>query len=420
MNYFRDLCEVFPQRVKGALSWNSQRAPSHKKNKSNRPPWYRARVSRVTLRVTLRLFADATTAWSQSGVHRAREDLPRRDIIVIGGSAGALEVLATIISQLPRDLPAAVFVVLHMSPGRESKLRAILSRAGRLIAIEPVDKQKFESGRIYVAPPDRHLMIEDHHLSIGHGPKENRSRPAIDPLFRSAALAHGPRVIGIVLSGSLDDGTAGLWAIKNRGGIAIVQDPAEALYNVMPQSAIDNNSVDYILPVREIAPALRSLVGEEIVEEGAKATVKDDLEKELEVLGQRLDSEEMIENVEQLGTTTMFTCPECHGTLWEIKQGELSRYRCHVGHAFSIESLDAAQAEKLEGALWSALRALEERVALARQLANQARERNAEYVASGFDRRADETSQHAETIRGLLFADPEHLITEADERAVKA
>ena len=342
--------------------------------------------------------------------------MPTRNIIVIGGSAGALEVLATIVSQLPRDLPAAVFVVIHLPPTHESKLPAILSRAGRLPAIEPVDGQKLECGQIYVAPPDRHLIIEDSHVSVIHGPRENRSRPAIDPLFRSAALAFGPRVIGVVLSGSLDDGTAGLRAIKKSGGIAIVQDPAEALYSTMPQSAVANNSIDYVLDAREIAPVLRSLVREEITAEGARTAVKDDLRDEVEVIGHNLDSEQMIENVERMGTLSMFTCPECHGTLWELKDGELSRYRCHVGHAFSVESLDAEQAEKLEAALWSALRALEERVALARQLAKRARERKAEYVANGFDRRADETSQHAETIRGMLFADPEHpFITEDAE-----
>jgi len=332
--------------------------------------------------------------------------LPTRDVIVIGGSAGALEALSTIVSGLPHNLPAAVFVVIHSSPGRESKLAEILSRAGKLLATLATDQQEIERGKIYIAPPDRHLLVENRHLTLVHGPKENRSRPAIDPLFRSAAVHYGARVMGVLLSGTLDDGTAGIYAIKSSGGIAIVQKPSEALYPGMPQSAIDNNQVDHVVPAREIAPLLRRLTREE-VSEGGPVTVEDDLQTEVDIVGQQMDSDQMIESVDRLGRLSMFTCPECQGTLWELKEGDLTRYRCHVGHAFSIESLDAEQAEKLEGALWSALRALEERVALARKLARKARDRNSEFTARGFDVRAEEANQHAENIRQMLLADPE-------------
>jgi len=342
-----------------------------------------------------------------------RSELPTRDVIVIGGSAGALEALTPIVSGLPKHLAAAVFVVLHSSPGRESKLANILSRLGRLSATLATDKQLIESGKIYVAPPDRHMMVENRHLTIVHGPKENRSRPAIDPLFRSAAVNYGSRVIGVLLSGSLDDGTAGLSAIKKGGGITIVQDPAEALYPAMPQSAIDNTSIDHVLTATEIAPLLRTLTQQEIAAGGGVSSVKEELKTEVEITGQELESEQMIKSVERLGRLSMFTCPECHGTLWELKDGELLRYRCHVGHAFSIESLDAEQSERLEAALWSALRALEERIALARRLAKQARERKSEFAARGFDARAEEANKHAGNIRTMLLADAERMMTRA-------
>ena len=333
--------------------------------------------------------------------------MPKRDIIVVGGSAGALEVLSSIVSKLPHDLAASVFVVLHISPSRESSLPAILTRAARMPAIQPGDQQAIEYGQIYVAPPDRHMLVENRHITVVHGPKENRSRPAIDPLFRSAAINYGPRVIGVVLSGSLDDGTAGLRAIKKSGGVAIVQDPEEATYPAMPESAIYNDTVDHVVPAAQIAPLLRQLVEHEVPTERGAESVSDDLRKEVEVAKQKLESEEMIETANQVGRLSMFTCPECQGSLWEIKDGELLRYRCHVGHAFSIASLAEGQAEQLEAALWSALRALEERGALARRLAGQSREREHGSLSARFEERAREADGHAKSIRKILLIDPE-------------
>ena len=336
--------------------------------------------------------------------------MPKRDIIVIGGSAGALDALMQIVSKLPHDLAASVFVVIHLSPARESLLPGILTRAGRLPASSPVDGEAIEQGHIYVAPPDLHLLLENRHINVLHGPKENRARPAIDPLFRSAALSYGPRVISVVLSGSLDDGTAGLRAIKKSGGVTIVQDPSEAIYPGMPQSAIANNSIDHILPAAEIAPLLRRLIEEEAPEKGAPETVSENLRKEVEISKQEFASDDMIKAVSEMGRLSMFTCPECQGTLWEMKDGELLRYRCHVGHAFSGDSLDAEQGEKLEAALWSALRALEERGALSRRLAKQARERQRDRVAQQFEKRAEEANEHVESIRQILVADPDRTI----------
>jgi two-component system chemotaxis response regulator CheB len=342
--------------------------------------------------------------------------VPKRDIIVIGGSAGSLDALKEIVAKLPEDLPAAVFIVLHVSPTRESSLPEILTRAGRLPAIHPNDNQMIEHGRIYIAPPDRHLLIENRHISIVHGPKENRSRPAIDPLFRSAAITYGPRAVGVVLSGTLDDGTAGLCAMKRMGAVTIVQHPSDAIYSSMPESAISNNSVDYIVPAAEIGPLLNQLVEDEFVNEGRIETMTDNLRNEVKISKQEIDSKESIEAVQELGRLSMFTCPECHGTLWEMKNGELLRYRCHVGHAFSIESLDTEQGEKLEAALWSALRALEERGALARRLAKQAHERSRVTIAAKFLERARQADADAETIREILLADPERALIAARSR----
>ena len=337
--------------------------------------------------------------------------MAKRDIIVIGGSAGALEVLKALVAKLPQDLPASIFVVLHISPARESVLPQILTRAGPLPAFQAFDHEQIEYSQIYVAAPDRHLILENRHISLVHGPKENRTRPAIDPLFRSAAVNYGARVIGVLLSGYLDDGTAGLRAIKQRGGVTIVQDPAEAVYSSMPENAIYHNDIDHIVKADAIAPLLQQLIAEEIPEQEESASMSSDLRKENEVSKQQSEPTEMIETANELGQLSMFTCPECHGTLWELQDGELLRYRCHVGHVYSINSLDAEQGERLEGALWSALRALEERGSLPRRLAQQARDRRREGLAERFEARASEADEHAISIRRILLKDPEKALT---------
>jgi len=205
----------------------------------------------------------------------------------------------------------------------------------------------------------------------------------------------------------LDDGTAGLRAIKKHGGITIVQDPADASYPAMPENAIYNNSVDHIVRAGEIGPLLVQLVNEEILSEGGPEPLNRNAEKEVAIIQQTLEPKEMIEAAEDFGRLSMFTCPECHGTLWEMKDGELLRYRCHVGHGFSSDSLDAEQGEKLESALWSALRALEERGGLARRLAQQSRETERESLARRFEARANEADEHAASIRKVLLGNPD-------------
>lgn len=329
--------------------------------------------------------------------------MSRHDIIVIGASAGGVEALKELVSGLPPDFPVAVFVVLHIPAQSPSVLPSILRRVGALEAIQPGDGDAIQPGRIYVAPPDHHLLVQDGYVRIVRGPRENRHRPAADPLFRSAAHAYGPRVVGVVLTGMFDDGTAGLLAVKARGGVAIVQDPNEALYPGMPRSALENVKVDYCLPLSGIAARLVQLANEPVEIEGAHA-----MPEGIEIESKIAQMEESnMGGVEKLGSPSAFTCPECHGTLWELHDGELLRFRCHVGHAFSAESLQAEQAQALETALWSALRALEENVAMAQRMAARARKSNHHLSAARYEERARETEQHAALMRQMLFSSEE-------------
>src|SRR6266436_10126534 len=233
--------------------------------------------------------------------------MPGHDIIVVGASAGGVKALVTVVRSLPKDLPATIFMVLHIPAEVPSVLPDILSRSGPLVAVHAVDGAAIEYGQIYVAPPDHHLLVERGKMRVVRGPRENRSRPAVDPLFRSAASAYGPRVVGVVLTGALDDGTAGLLAVKRRGGIAIVQDPNEALYPSMPLSALENVEVDYTLPLASIGPLLGRLAHEPAKEEEGYP-VSEDMEKETKLADMDLA---IMHNNEQVGTPSAFSCPEC-------------------------------------------------------------------------------------------------------------
>ncbi|HEY0543911.1 MAG TPA: chemotaxis protein CheB [Pyrinomonadaceae bacterium] len=328
--------------------------------------------------------------------------MPGHDIIVVGASAGGVEALSRLARGLPHNLPASLFVVLHISAQMPSILPQILTRAGSLPAAHAVDGERIERGRIYVAPPDNHLLLEDGHMRVVHGPKENRYRPAVDPLFRSAAIAYGTRVVGVVLTGALDDGTTGMLAVKKRGGTSVIQDPREAMYSGMPQNVAQNVEVDYRLPIDEIAPLLVRLSDQPALEEGAYP-VTDELRIENRIAEQEMDTEGLLKSVGELGALSSFTCPECHGTLWELRHGELLRFRCHVGHAFSAESLVVEQSQELENALWSALRSLEEKATLTRRMAKRARERRMERAADNFEAKAESAARHAEVVRQVLL-----------------
>jgi two-component system, chemotaxis family, protein-glutamate methylesterase/glutaminase len=312
--------------------------------------------------------------------------MPGHDIIVIGASAGGVQALAEVVEGLPEDLPAAVFTTIHLGAGR-SALPEILTRSGRLPAGHPVHGEPIRRGRIYVAPPDRHLQVGSGHLLVARGPRENGTRPAIDVLFRSAAQTYGPRVVGVVLTGNLDDGTAGLLEVKARGGITVVQDPAEADYPGMPQNALQSVPVDYVAPLAEIGALLARLAREPAAESAHPVAGTGEL------LG---------ESGEDFGKPSGFTCPDCGGGLWEWQEGELTRYRCRTGHAFSPESLAAEQEGALDTALWVALRALEENADLSRRMANRMRDRGLATAVERYLARVDEAERHAEVLRALL------------------
>lgn len=284
-----------------------------------------------------------------------------RDIIVIGTSAGGLDALRQLTAALPSDLPASIFVVRHCSPG-PSLLAKILSRSGPLPVISPLDHEPIRSGWIYVAPPDRHMLIQEGHVCTSQGPKENRSRPAIDPLFRSAAFAYGGRVIGVILTGMLDDGTAGLFAVKKQGGIAVVQNPNDAAYPSMPESALRYVETDYCLPVSQIAAKLVQLA-QDPIEEQVKPDGK--LEVEYRV---SLGDTTALEQLTAFGKLSPYTCPECQSVLWELRDGGFIRFRCRLGHAHTGQTLLAGQNEIIENMLSSVHRARREQAELASYL----------------------------------------------------
>ena len=327
--------------------------------------------------------------------------MPNRDIIVMGASAGGLSAFNRIIKQLPKQLNAAVFIVWHLSPHSPSMLPEILNRAGKLKAKHPADGESIETGKIYIAPPDRHLLLDFGRIRLTKGPKENRFRPAVDPLFRSAAYAYGSRVVGVILSGALDDGTAGLWAIKDRGGIAVVQDPADAEQTSMPASALNNVEVDHCLPISEIPPLLVTLT-EQSSANGDAPAVSKELEIETKIaLG--ADAAEL--DVKQLGQVSEFTCPDCHGTLIQLTNGNLQRFRCHTGHSFGSASLAAELTESVEQSLWTAIRAVEERVRLLKHLAQHAGDLEQTEVISSLRRELQESERRADLLRQAAMLD---------------
>jgi two-component system chemotaxis response regulator CheB len=323
------------------------------------------------------------------------------DVIVIGASAGGVEALKYFVSSLPADLPAALFVVLHFPAHGTSVLPAILSRAGKLPAEHAQDGQIFENGRIYVAPPDYHLILKRDHIRLTRGPHENRNRPAVDPLFRTAARIYGRRVVGVVLSGTLDDGTAGLIAIKACGGITMVQDPAESLYAGMPQNAIEHDHVDFVLKAADLAYKVVDLAHTAVTEAKAEDIMADEIDFESDMA--ELDMQRIEAGGERPGRVSGYMCPECGGMLWEIENGDLLRFRCRVGHAYSEESLVAEQTEALEDAFWVALRALEESAALSHQLAQRAANRGRAQSAVQFAEQARSAEDRAQLIRSVLL-----------------
>jgi two-component system chemotaxis response regulator CheB len=304
--------------------------------------------------------------------------------------------LTDFVGGLPADYPGSIFVVVHFPGSVKSTLPRILTRSGPVPAHHARDGEPVQPGRIYVAPPDCHLVLSNGQVRVVRGPKENGHRPAVDPLFRSAALSYGRRVVGVILSGNLNDGTAGLLRIKQRGGVAVVQDPDTALYQGMPRSAIDHVAVDHVLPIEEISTLVTDLVHQPL-----ESLEVSGMPEEL-TLDNSADEVAIADRQTQPGVPSTMACPECHGVLWEVKEEELVQFRCRVGHAYSAEALLVHQSEQLEAALWTALRALEEHTALARRLAARALGRGHSHSASAFTEQAMDAEHHASVIRVVL------------------
>lgn len=321
----------------------------------------------------------------------------RRDIVVVGASAGGVEALRTTFAHLPADLPAAVLVVLHVPAYGGSVLPAILDRAGPLNARHAASGDPLLSGQVLVAPPDQHLVIDDGLVGLSRGPRENGHRPAIDVLFRTAAREHGARVIGVVLSGVLDDGTAGAVAIRSRGGAVLVQDPTDALYPAMPASTMEHVRPDQVASAAELGGIIDAMCRVPLTGTEPEAPSLMRIEAALAKMGG-----DAMNDPDRPGVPSGFSCPDCSGTLFEIRDGELVRYRCRVGHAWSPESLLGEQALQLDGALWMALRSLEEKAALARDLRERASERGNPLTAQRFHDQAEEATRAATLIRSLL------------------
>jgi two-component system chemotaxis response regulator CheB len=319
-----------------------------------------------------------------------------RDVVVVGGSAGAVTAVRQLVAGLPEDLGAALFVTIHRGNGLPAVLAEILNAAGPLPAVMAKEGQPFARGHIYVASPDHHLIVGRDHVHVRRGPRENRTRPAIDPMFRSAAVSCSTRVIGVLLSGLLNDGTSGLTAIRRCGGLAVVQDPSDALFGDMPRSAIEQGAVDEIAPLAAMGDLLARLTRQR---RPPPVEVPGLIRAEAFIAAQELH---MDPDNNPIGTLSPLTCPECHGAMYEIRDGKLLRYRCHTGHAYTAESLRNEQAEGWEEALYNALRVQEEQLALTRRMAEVAREFGAEPSAVAFEERARSYAEGVEIIRNLI------------------
>ena len=325
-------------------------------------------------------------------------------IDVIGASAGGVEAVSQIVRGLPADFPGAIFIAMHFPVHSTSVLPRILARAGKLPAIHPEHGADIEAGHIYVAPPDRHLVVLRNTMHLVRGPRENGNRPAIDPMFRSAAVAHRNRVVAVVLTGNLDDGTSGLLAVKRRGGVAIAQDPADALFPSMPASAVEHVPLDFVLPLAAIPEMLSTIVARIAAQplQSWEETMDDDAVRETSYTELDLATVETPEV--HPGRPSEFGCPDCGGVLWEIQDGELQRYRCRVGHAWTADALLTSQADQLDQALWTALRALEENAALTDNMAQRARSRGNDLLAAKFERDARTARHRAHVIQQALLA----------------
>jgi two-component system, chemotaxis family, protein-glutamate methylesterase/glutaminase len=327
-------------------------------------------------------------------------------VIVVGASAGGVAALLGIAEALPAELPAALLVVMHVGAQR-SVLPQLMAHRCALPVAHAQHGEPLHAGLVRVAPPDHHLLVVDGGLALSRGPKENFARPAIDPLFRSAALACGPATVGVVLTGGLDDGTAGLQAIKRCGGVAVVQDPDDAFEPSMPTSALQHVQVDHCLPLASIAPLLVSLAAQPVAPPRRAVPIEQMQHEHALMLAQG----EPMEHLAAIGTATPFACPECHGGLWEVNDSRPARYRCHTGHAFTEQSLDHAFAVAGDEAGWNALRALQERQMFVEQLAARRHSEGRHDEAARLEAAAQKFREQASVLRQTLETLPGQIST---------
>jgi two-component system chemotaxis response regulator CheB len=331
--------------------------------------------------------------------------MPKRDVVVVGASAGGIEALQETLAGVEPGFDGALFVVLHMAAGGGGALAPILARAARIPVATAVDGEPIRPGHVYVCVADHHLLLADGCVHLRRGPKENGHRPAVDPLFRSAARYFGPRVIGVVLSGTLSDGTAGLLAVRCQGGVAVVQDPGDALYDGMPASALRDVGADHVVAARDIGPLVDALSRQDV---GAEAPAPSPMmQKEVAIV--EGDAAPLGDHP---GRPSQWPCPDCDGVLWEVENDDVLRFRCRVGHAWTAESLLHEQGDAVEAALWVALRSLEDRAALAEAMALRAEEGGKPKSAIRFRRDLESWLESIEVLRRLV--EPEAVV----ERAV--
>ncbi|HSU49071.1 MAG TPA: chemotaxis protein CheB [Segetibacter sp.] len=318
-------------------------------------------------------------------------------IITIGASAGGLNAISEVVAQLPEELDAAVFVVIHLSRiGLGAFLINRLQKYTAFTCLIPKDGEEIEAGKIYIAPPDNHLLIKDGKVALRFGPAENRWRPSIDVLFRSAAAYHGNRVIGIILTGYLNDGTAGMSAIKKSNGYCIVQDPNQAEYPDMPISVLETMEVDYCVPLDKMGETILSIIQHAPPE--IKVTQNEVL-KEAQIAERTMTD---IETVAQLGQQALYACPDCGGGLWDISGSEIKRFRCHIGHAYSEKDLLIKQEESIESTLWVALRMMEERKMLYKKISSDESNKGLLRLSISHEQKADELEEHILKLKSLL------------------
>jgi len=332
---------------------------------------------------------------------RLKAQKHHRDIIVIGASAGGVSALLELVKTLPADFPAPILIVQHVAADSPSILPQLLSSVSALKARHPQNEETVEPGVIYVARPDHHLLLEGDQVLVTRGPKENRFRPSIDALFRSAAYTYGPRVIGVVLTGYLDDGTSGLWSVQRMGGLTVVQDPRDAEQPSMPTNALEFVKADYLVPLAELGALLVRLTTEVAPAKPRLPADQLDLLKIELTIAKQGGGFEL--GIIEKGKLTPFTCPDCHGALTQLIEGQLIRYRCHTGHAYTVSALLSEVTESVESLLYQSMRGLEETKMLLHNLGMHFTETQQTEVAALFFRKADETGQQARVVHASIL-----------------